>query len=621
MNYKLLVVESPAKAHKIARFLGSGWKVEASLGHIRDLPDYDLGVNVKQDFALTYEMMPGKQPVVKRLVKAMREASEIYLATDPDREGEAIAWHIREVAHLAKDKPVYRITFTAITQAAVLAAIATPRALDMNLIEAQQTRRAIDRLTGYLASALTSRALNKRASAGRVQSVALRLVVEREQAIAAFVPKKYWTLAVRLQASTGEFIASLKMVKNQAVEQLTIEQAELLLKKLAGASFWVKSVTHSEQVQQSGAPFTTATLQQAASKALGLPPDETMQLAQKLYEAGRITYMRTDGVDVAPEAQQAAQALITEKHGTAYVPANPPTYKARHNAQEAHEAIRPTDLTTSRPDKKDDLTEQLYTLIWQRFIASQMAPARFEKTQIAVLVGPIVGQPYPMDFEVHDQKLVFDGFLAVYCEALDDGELPADDATDPLPTVTNNETLAWRDWLKTEHATRTPERFTEASLVQALEQRGIGRPATYASTVKLVRDKGYVVRSGKRLVPTDDGKQLCAFVTSHFPDVFEYEYTAQLEIALDKIVAGEATRLAVLIAFWQKFDPSLKAVGELVNKLLSERPQPKLSGQICPKCGKPLVKRDSHYGKFTGCSNYPTCRFTAALEFSGQQAK
>ncbi|MHB8627541.1 MAG: type I DNA topoisomerase [Aggregatilineales bacterium] len=619
MSYKLLIVESPTKARKIASFLGAGWRVEASLGHVRDLPERDLGVDVEHAFALTYYPLPGKQAVIKRLIQAMHEADHIYLATDPDREGEAMAWHILQVANLPKGKPIERVTFTSITKAAVLAAIVTPRPLDVNLVEAQQTRRAVDRLTGYLASSLTSRALDERASAGRVQSVCLRLVVEREEAIAAFTPRTYWSLAVRLRAPSGEFVAQLGSVKGNRVEQLSREQADILVQRLTGAVYSVGAVEHTETMRRSAPPFTTASLQQAAGKALRLTPDETMRLAQALYERGDVTYMRTDGVEVAPEAQRAARQFITQFYGEAYLPPQPPVYHAKSSAQESHEAIRPTDVTretVADGQQKADALMRLYELIRARFLASQMAPARFTRTVVSVQVGETTTQPYPIVFEVCHLKPVFDGFLKVYEEALEEGEAASADSGDALPDLTKGQPLAFVEWLKVEHTTRAPERYTEASLVQALETRGIGRPATYAPTIKLVKDKGYVKRDGNRLVPTEVGIRVCAFVVEHFPHVFEFDYTARLEAELDQVAAGTVTRLAVLTAFWEDFQPSLRAVGEVVNRALAARPKPQPVGADCPKCGKPLVKRQSRYGEFVACSGFPNCKFTATADFA-----
>ncbi|MHB8751775.1 MAG: type I DNA topoisomerase, partial [Aggregatilineales bacterium] len=606
MTYKLLIVESPTKARKIASYLGAGWRVEASLGHVRDLPERDLGVDVAHAFALTYLQLPGKQAVVKRLIQAMREADQIYLATDPDREGEAIAWHILQVANLPKGKPVERVTFTSITKAAVLAAIVTPRPLDVNLIEAQQTRRAVDRLTGYLASSLTSRALDERASAGRVQSVCLRLVIEREEAIAAFMPRKYWSLAVRLRAPSGDIVAQLASVKGNRVEQLSREQADILEQRLTGAVYSVGAVERTEAIRQSAPPFTTASLQQAVGKTLGLTPDETMRLAQALYEHGDITYMRTDGVEVAPEAQTAARRVITQVYGEMYLPPQSPAYHAKTTAQESHESIRPTDVTRETlagadGKRKADALTQLYGLIRARYLASQMAPARFARTVVTIQVGQTAAQPYPIAFEACALTPVFDGFLKVYQEALDEGEVASADSGDALPDLTKGQPLIFMAWLKVEHATRAPERYTEASLVQALETRGIGRPATYAPTVKLVKDKGYVKRDGKRLVPTEVGIRVCDFVVQHFPHVFEFDYTARLEAELDQVAAGTVTRLAVLTAFWKDFQPSLRAVGEVVNRALAARPKPQPVGADCPKCGKPLVKRQSRFGEFVAC--------------------
>jgi len=484
---KLVIVESPAKSKKIAGFLGQGWRVEACLGHVRDLPEAELGVEVAADFRPTYAVLPGKGNMVKKLLKAIKDAEAVYVATDPDREGEAIAWHLLKLANVPKDKPIYRALFHAITQAAVREAVAHPRALDVNLVEAQQARRIVDRLVGYLASPLAAKALDGKFSAGRVQSVCLRLVVEREREIETFKPETYWTLALKLAADGNEFTVKLHRVKGADHAFKTREPLDKLAALLQNATFWVGKSGRTVKARSPLPPFTTSSLQQAASKGLGLSPDRTMALAQTLYEQGWITYMRTDGVSIAPEAQTAARDYIAHELGSDYLPPEPPTYTVKTaNAQEAHEAIRPTDVSRL-PNNVEGDGAALYALIWKRFIASQMSPARYTVTGAVIYAGKAQGQPFPMEFRAQGRSLLFDGFLKVYEEPADEGE-EGNEETGTLPSLKENQSLKLVAPLVKDHQTRAPTRaptrYTEAALVQALEHRGIGRPSTYASMVK-----------------------------------------------------------------------------------------------------------------------------------------
>ena len=571
---KLVIVESPAKSKKIAGFLGQGWRVEACLGHVRDLPEAELGVEVAADFRPTYEVLPGKGNVVKKLLKAIKDAEAVYVATDPDREGEAIAWHLLKLANVPKDKPVYRALFHAITQDAVREAVAHPRALDVNLVEAQQARRIVDRLVGYLASPLAAKALDGKFSAGRVQSVCLRLVVEREREIAGFTPETFWTLALKLAADGAEFSAKLHRIKDVDSAFKTREPLDKLVALLQNAQVWVGKAGRTVKARNPLPPFTTSSLQQAASKGLGLSPEKTMVLAQTLYEQGWITYMRTDGVSIAPEAQAAARDFIAREHGADYLPPEPPTYTVKTaNAQEAHEAIRPTDVNRL-PQNMDGEGAALYTLIWKRFIASQMSPALYTVTGAVIYAGKAQGQAFPMEFRAQGRSLLFDGFLKVYEEPADEGETE-DEENGTLPPLKDNQLLKLVAPQVEEHQTRSPARYSEAALVQALEQRGIGRPSTYASMVKTVKDKGYVKVSQKRLVPTENGIVLCDFLTAHFADVLAYDYTARLEDQLDRIAVGSTTRLAVLQGFWDGFNPQVGKAAEYALTQVKARHTPK----------------------------------------------
>jgi DNA topoisomerase I len=571
---KLVIVESPAKSKKIAGFLGQGWRVEACLGHVRDLPEAELGVEVAADFRPTYEVLPGKGNVVKKLLKAIKDAEAVYVATDPDREGEAIAWHLLKLANVPKDKPVYRALFHAITKDAVREAVAHPRALDVNLVEAQQARRIVDRLVGYLASPLAAKALDGKFSAGRVQSVCLRLVVEREREIETFTPETFWTLTLKLTADGTEFTAKLHRVKGADSTFKTREQLDKLVSLLQTAQVWVGKAGRSVKARHPLPPFTTSSLQQAASKGLGLSPDRTMALAQTLYEQGWISYMRTDGVSIAPEAQTAARDYIAREHGTDYLPPEPPTYTVKTaNAQEAHEAIRPTDVNRL-PQAAEGDGGALYALIWKRFVASQMSPALYTVTGAFIYAGKTQGQPFPMEFRAHGRSPLFDGFLKVYQEPADEGE-DGNEVTGTLPPLKDNQVLKLVVPQMEDHETRAPARYTEAALVQALEQRGIGRPSTYASMVKTVKDKDYVKINQKLLVPTENGIALCDFLTTHFADVLAYDYTARLENQLDRIAMGDTTRLEVLRAFWDGFNLQVGKAAEYALTQVKARHTPK----------------------------------------------
>ncbi|MFQ3660473.1 MAG: type I DNA topoisomerase, partial [Anaerolineae bacterium] len=508
------------------------------------------------------------------LVKAIRAADEVYLATDPDREGEAIAWHLLQLAGNLKGKPVYRAVFNAITASAVKAALAEPRPLDEALVAAQSARRIVDRLVGYLVSPIACKALDGRFSAGRVQSVALRLVVEREREIDGFMAETYWTLRALLNAEGVQFEAKLHRLKDADVRFTARQQAEKVVGLLSGASFWVGKTGQTLKLRNPLPPFTTSSLQQAAAKGLGLSPEKTMQLAQTLYEQGLITYHRTDGVTVAPEAQTAARAIIQRDYGDAYLPPTPPTYTAKAaNAQEAHEAIRPTEVSRL-PEDKDGDGAKLYALIWRRFVASQMAPARYTLTGALIHAGKSTAKPFPLIFKAGGRELAFDGFLRVY-EEPDDGDADDAAADGSMPALKEGQTLALVELPIDETQTRPPARFSEAGLVQALERHGVGRPSTYASMVSVVKGKGYVALKQQRLVPTDTGVKLCDFLTEQFPQVFEVGYTARLEAALDRVAAGSMNQQDLLATFWRGFQPQLKTATEYALAQVKGRPSPK----------------------------------------------
>jgi len=599
---KVMIVESPKKAKLLSGWLGDGWQVLASLGHIRDLPTRALGVDVTADFRPTYQVPAAKSRLVARLVKALKGATAVYLATDPDREGEAIAWHLLQVAALADNIPVYRVRFNAITQAAVKAALAKPQTLDANLIEAQQARRLVDRLVGYLASPLACKALDGRFSAGRVQSVALRLVVERERAIAVFKPRPFQTLAVHLRTAEGtRFVVDLAAIKGMDTQFTNAAPLRKLVQRLQNATFWVAKADTRSVSRKPAPPFTTSSLQQAAADRLGLTPARTMGVAQLLYEAGRITYHRTDAVQVAPEAQTAARELIVQHYGEDYLPSEAPTYIRRGaSIQGAHEAIRPVTVADLPDDKATGDGAQLYALIWQRFVASQMIAARDRVQTIQVAAGSTSDKPLPLRLQARTRQPEFDGFRRVY--AVDE----EDENTTTLPAVVVGQPLTWEKPAVASHQTRAPARYTPATLIAALERSGVGRPATYASMVQVIQEKGYVTCKGKQFQPTPDGERLLDFLTTYFDDVIDVNYTADLEAQLDRIASGQMTRHDVLRDFWTTFQPGIVASTAAVSDVAT--------GATCPTCGSDLVIRHGAHGRFVGCSSFPDCTHTQAVQ-------
>jgi DNA topoisomerase I len=550
---KLLIVESPAKAKKISEFLGQSWRVEACRGHVRDLPESKLGIDTLHHFAPSYEILAGKGNLVKRLIKFMREADEVYLGTDPDRE--AIAWHLQHLANTPK--PVYRVTFNSITEAVVNQALVEPRAIHTDLVEAQVARRIVDRLVGYLVSPLATKALQQRLSAGRVQSVALRLVVERDHEIAHFQARDYWRIHAVLSAGSTEFVAQLHQVQAADPKFKNAEQAQKLVNLLQTAQFWVHKVEQSVQLTAPQPPFNTASLQQVASKKLGLAPDKTMDIAQLLYEQGFITYHRTDSVTLDPQVQAQTRDWIETHYGKAYVPVIAHTFANKSSvAQEAHETIRPTDIT-----RLPQAGESLYELIWQRFIASQMSAARYTQTVALIHAGKSPDKPFPVLFKTHGRVLAFEGFLKVYQDPEDEDNGEADELV-PVPTLRDGELLTCVSVPCEALQTRPPAHFTESSLLHQLETLGIGRPSTFASILKTIKDKGYVDLKRCRLLATTTGQQLNDYLVTHFPQVFAVGYTARLEASLDEIACGKLSRPQLLERFWTGFQPQLRLATE-----------------------------------------------------------
>ncbi len=625
---KLVIVESPAKAKTVGRFLGKGYTVRASVGHIRDLLKSTLSVDVENDFLPKYRVPNEKKQVVKELKAEAARAAEIFLATDPDREGEAISWHLLEAAEIEPAR-VKRVVFHEITKPAVEEAFAHPRAIAMDLVNAQQARRILDRLVGYPLSQLLWKKVRGRLSAGRVQSVAVRLIVDRERAIEAFTPQEYWSLDAELSQADAAKAFRARLVRIGAEEVGTGEacllkseaQTQAVITDLAAALYRVARVKTGERRRNPAAPFTTSTLQQEASRRLGFTAKRTMATAQQLYEGieldggqavGLITYMRTDSPTVSPIAQQEAREFIAARYGAESLPAEPPQYKARaKGAQEAHEAIRPT-LAAREPKAvaefltKDQL--KLYTLVWQRFVASQMMAALYDTVSVEIEARGAAPAETTYLFRVSGSTLKFAGFLAVYEEARDEDAVPEAEAeAGALPALSVDEALNLVRWLPEQHFTQPPPRYSEASLVKALEEYGIGRPSTYAPTISTIQARGYVVREDKRLAPTEIGITVNDLLVERFPEVVDVNFTAQMEEELDEVADGQREWHSVIREFWEPFSRDLQAAEAEMPALNTE---PEYVGRDCPDCGKALIFRYGRYGKFIGCSGFPACRHT-----------
>jgi DNA topoisomerase-1 len=625
MSRTLMIVESPAKAKTIGRYLGEGYQVKASVGHVRDLPVKTLGVDVEGGFVPVYEISPGKRAVLDEIRTAARAADRIYLATDPDREGEAIAWHVAEAAGL-DPKITQRIVFHQVTREAVQHALTEARDLDRDLIDAQQARRVLDRLVGYQISPLLSKTMHKPLSAGRVQSVALRLVVDREREIRAFVPVEYWSLDADLQRRTPArevFRAHLVKIRGQDPELKARTDVDRILTALEGAQYRVCEVEVGERRRRPQPPFITSTLQAAASNRLHLSPQQTMRLAQQLYEGievdgapvGLITYMRTDSTQVAPEAQQEARGYIAERYGAEYLPPQAPQYRTKSAlAQEAHEAIRPTSVLRTPEAMRavlDARQARLYELIWQRFVASQMVSAVYETMRVDV----VAARDYL--FRATGQRLLFPGYLAVYRDEDDDKE-----EIRTLPPLVIGEAVALLQLLPEQHFTQPPPRFSEATLVKELESNGVGRPSTYASIVSVIQNRQYVTKTKNQLVPTDLGMVVCDGLMAAFTDIVDVGYTAAMEAHLDDVAAGKLGYRRMLEDFYGPFTRELAGAQTLiataVERSLSANLAVAPEAMVCPQCGRPLQVKLSRAGRFLGCTGYPECRYTQDLDQAGQ---
>ena len=610
----LVIVESPAKAKTIGKYLGPTFEVKASMGHIRDLPKSKLGVDV-ETFEPDYENIKDKAEVIRDLRKAAKASDKIYLATDPDREGEAISWHLQSVLGVPREKTC-RVTFNEITQKVVRESIAHPRDIDQDLVDAQQARRVLDRIVGYQLSPLLWKKIRRGLSAGRVQSVATRLAVEREEEIRAFTPQEYWSITAslsRVAPNLGGFQAEF-YGREKRMELTGEEQVKAVMDAVKDAPFTVTGVKRQDKHRSPAPPFTTSTLQQEASRKLNMIPRRTMSVAQQLYEGvdiqgvgtvGLITYMRTDSLRLSEEALAAAKTFIEARYGRQYYPAQTRRFKSKGNAQDAHEAIRPSDVNLTPEDLKKSLTAdqyRLYKLIWSRFLACQMAGAVYDSVTIEA-------ESAGYRFRASHSAVKFSGFTAVYEESRDEDE---EAPQSPLPDLKEGEPLKLNGLTPGQHFTQPPARFTEATLIKALEERGVGRPSTYAPTISTITDRQYVVKEGKYLRPTPLGEVVTGLMKEKFPDIVDTDFTAQMESRLDKVEAGEAAWKQVLGEFYTGFDAELKkAESELDGERIKVPDEE--SDEVCDLCGRKMVVKMGRFGRFLACPGWPECTFTKPL--------
>ena len=614
----LVIVESPTKAKTIGRYLGPGYSVKATVGHIRDLPTRELGVDVDSDFAPKYVTIKGKAKTLAEIKKAAKGASSIYLATDPDREGEAIAWHVAD--QLDSSAPTHRVLFHEITKRAVQDAMAEPLEIDTRKVDAQQARRILDRLVGYKASPILWKSIKTGLSAGRVQTVALRLIVEREREIRAFKPQEYWSIEARCAKDGQEFEAGLSRIDGHKPDLRNEAAAKQVVDDLSGKPFTVSRVEKKQRRKRPGAPFTTSTLQQEAAKKLRFSSRRTMRAAQDLYEGidvgeespvGLITYMRTDSVRVADSAIASVRDFIGKQYGKEYLPDDPNAYKSKAaRTQDAHEAIRPTDVSR-RPEEVERYLEpdqfRLYQLIWQRFVASQMNPAIYDMTIVEFDIGKYL-------LRATGSVLIFDGYHAVYMEGRDVEEGKHIEDLSAIPPLEQGDTVDVREIIPNQHFTEPPPRFSEASLVKELERLGIGRPSTYSSIISTLAGREYVRLEQRRFFPTELGETVEKVMVSKFPDIFNVEFTSEMESELDRIEEGELEWQKVLRNFYGPFTKALDAID--INALVMEtHGLGDLAKEKCPECGSSLMLRSGRFGPFIACTKYPDdCRYTKPLK-------
>ncbi|WP_088361888.1 type I DNA topoisomerase [Bacillus cereus] len=611
MSDYLVIVESPSKAKTIEKYLGKKYKVVASMGHVRDLPKSQMGIEVKNNFTPKYITIRGKGPVLKDLKSAAKKAKKVYLAADPDREGEAIAWHLANTLNVDVESDC-RVVFNEITKDAIKESFKHPRAINMDLVDAQQARRILDRLVGYNISPLLWKKVKKGLSAGRVQSVAVRLIIEREREIQNFEPEEFWTIKTEFVKGKDTFEASFYGVDGEKVQLTNETQVNEIIEQMKDNAFSVENVTRKERKRNPALPFTTSSLQQEAARKLNMRAKKTMMLAQQLYEGidlgkqgtvGLITYMRTDSTRISETAQTEARTYITEAYGTEYIGAEKKKETKKSNAQDAHEAIRPTSVMRKPEELKSFLGRdqlRLYKLIWERFVASQMASAIMD-TVTARLINNNV------QFRASGSVVKFPGFMKVYVESKDDG---AEEKDKMLPPLEVGETVFSKDLEPKQHFTQPPPRYTEARLVRTLEELGIGRPSTYVPTLETIQKRGYVGLDNKRFVPTELGEIVIELILEFFPEIINIEFTANMEQSLDEVEEGNANWVKIVDDFYVGFEPRLeKAEKEMREVEIKDEP----AGEDCELCNHPMVFKMGKYGKFMACSNFPDCRNTKPI--------
>ena len=608
---KLLIVESPAKAGTIKKYLGKDYTVMASMGHIIDLPKSQMGVDLENDFTPRYITIRGKGPLLTQLKKEAKKADKVYLATDPDREGEAISWHLANALNIDPDSDC-RVTFNEITKNAVKSAIKTPRSIDMDLVDAQQARRVLDRIVGYTLSPILWEKVKRGLSAGRVQSVATKLICDREEEIENFTPQEYWTIEATMTepSSRKDFIAKYYGENGSEIKINNAEEAAKITSDIKDAEFVVEKVKRGQQKRNPQPPFTTSTLQQDASRKYNFQAAKTMQIAQTLYEGvniggkigsiGLITYMRTDSLRIADDAQKEAVDYLTNTYGSEYV--NPKQYKTKKSAQDAHEAIRPTSISIKPIDIKDKLTNdqyRLYKLIWERFAASQMSSAVYDTMQTTISAGRHT-------FKASGSNVKFKGYMTVYVESADEKEAKSK----MLPPLEENQRLKLKCSEEKQHFTQPPARYSDATLIRELEENGIGRPSTYAPTISTIVSRGYVVRNKKQLIPTELGFVTSEIMKNNFSDIVDVEFTADMEQELDNVEEGSLEWKKVLNDFYPSFCDSLEKAQKNIEKIQIKDEE---SDVVCEKCGRKMVYKLSKFGKFLACPGYPECKNTKTI--------
>jgi DNA topoisomerase I len=604
----LVIVESPAKAKTIGKFLGKSYKIEASMGHVRDLPKSQIGVDLENDFEPKYITIRGKGDLINKLKKEAKNAKKVFLATDPDREGEAISWHLANLLHIDESQKC-RISFNEITQNAVKNAIKAPRQIDMDLVDAQQARRVLDRIVGYKISPLLWRKVRKGLSAGRVQSVTTRLICDREEEIDNFISEEYWSITAQLlkHKSKVSFDAKFYGTANEKMELKSEDQVKKILKEIKGHNFIVQKVKKGEKKRTPAAPFITSTMQQEAARKLNYTTKKTMMVAQQLYEGidikgfgsvGLITYMRTDSTRISSEAQLEAKEYIKTKYGEKYLPEETRNFKNKTSSQDAHEAVRPSHISMSPDSIKDSLTNEqfkLYKLIWERFIASQMSSASYDTLSVEIGVAKYI-------FKASGSKVKFAGFMVLYIEGKDDEQ---DDNESNIPELNENEELDIKKIDEKQHFTQPPLRYTEATLVKVLEEKGIGRPSTYSPTISTVLARGYVEKDKKFLLPTDLGKIVTDIMKKHFKDIVDVQFTATMEKKLDGVEDGGKKWVEIMRDFYSPFIDVLKEAEDQIGTVIIPD---EVTDILCEKCGRNMVIKNGRFGKFIACPGFPECR-------------